>query len=86
MKPAGQRFRSERSDSVANQVFEVIDDVVWLEYQDIAFQRVEHHLGSVTHQRARESGPRHRADHCDDGLELVANARNQRIGRAFLDM
>lgn len=70
----------------ACQLLQVGNDVIRFEHQHVTFQSVEHHFCGVTHQRSRETRAGYRADDCDDRLELMAYARNQRICRAFFDV
>ena len=71
---------------MADQILEVVDDIVRLEYQHIAFQRIQHHFGGIAHQRAGEARACHCADDRDDGLELMTDPGDQRIGRTLLDV
>ena len=72
--------------AAGHELFKVVDDVFWLEHQDITFQCVEYYLRGVAHQGSRESRSGDSTDDRYGSLKLVAYARDQGIRGPFLDV
>src|SRR5690606_2960084 len=51
-KAARRRLLRERLSALGDHRLELVEDVVGLDHQHVAFQQVQHHLGGVADQRA----------------------------------
>ena len=70
-----------RHSVLGDQFLQVGDDLVRFEYQHVAFQGIQHHLGGVADQRAGQPGACHRAEYGHRRAELVRGVRDEDVGR-----